>query len=107
MKCFMLQKCLASLQDDNADDINVQVSCACCGSIVKESNIEHNDDCAKENCGGKDERDLLQSRPPRVARFGCCFSLRRKSVTEKDKRLAEKAIDLHSPLTSAKDLSQS
>ena len=49
MNCFMLQKCLAALQDgSDSDDINVQVSCACCGGSVKDSKIDHIDNKSDE-----------------------------------------------------------
>ena len=105
MNSFMLRKCLECLQTDNTDDINVQVSCACCGSIVKEANIEHNDD--EEKQGGKVEGDILQPESSRITRFRSCFSLRRKSISETNKRVAEKAVHIHTPSSSTKDLSKS
>lgn len=108
MKCFLLRKCLDKFEDDNVDDINVQVSCACCGGIVKESNIERdNNDDENTNDGRKVERDLLQSKSSRLIRFGSRFSNRSKSVSEKDQGVAEKTVDVHAPSTSAKNLSES
>ena len=107
MNCFMLRQCLDNLQGDNADDINVQVSCACCGSVVKESNIEADDDNTQEKSGGKTKGDLLRSKSSRITRFRSRFSLRSKSLDEKDKGMVEETADIHTPSSSAKDLSQS
>ena len=45
MNCFMLQKCLKALSNEEPDghEIKVKVNCACCGSAVKESKIEIDD----------------------------------------------------------------
>ena len=107
MKCFLLQKCLDKLDDDNANDINVQVSCACCGGIVKESNVELEDDNETKNGRGEVERDLLRSKSSRLTRFNSRFSISRKSNAEKDPTMAKETVNVHSPSTSTKDLSQS
>ena len=92
--------------DDDGDDINVQVSCACCGSVVKESTIEDNDDDK-----GKDKPDgepvkpnLLRSKSSSSTRLGSCFGCCGDSASKNDKGVVEKATDVHTTSTSTQEL---
>ena len=123
MHCFMLRKCLEEMNDDSdGDDINVQVSCACCGSVVKEANIDQVDENAPNTVDITDkkrrnektkrsrettETNLLRSKQSGSTKFSSCFSCCCKRTTKKDKTMVSQAIDLHSPSQSSQDLSRS
>ena len=112
MNCFMLRKCLEEMNDDSdGDDINVQVSCACCGSVVKEANIDQVDEngfdtvdiANKKRKKEKTkrsrettERNLLRPQQSSSTKFPCCFSCCCKRAAKKDKRMVSEAIDVHS-----------
>jgi hypothetical protein len=107
----MLEKCLKNFEDDPADtDINIQVTCACCGATVKDSNIEEEN--AKDvessnseeqesvkgiNIGAEKEikKDILQSKTPRKSRCGSCFSCCFKRSIDTDEAMVERTTDLH------------
>ena len=115
MNCFMLQKCMKALSNDepDANEIKVKVNCACCGSTVKETKIEDNasnaaseeEDKEEKSEGRKIAGNLLQSKSSSGIRLNRCFSCCCKRVTEEDKRMVEKASDVHITSTSSKDLS--
>ena len=84
----MLRKCIDNLGGDSdaSNDINVQVSCASCGGIVKESTIEDNDDPKRDEgedkakkiqqqYRGRDdiEGNILRSKQPRRFKFRRCL----------------------------------
>lgn len=52
MKCFMLH----FHNDSDSEDINVQVSCACCDVVVKEAKIETLDGCTASNSSSSSEK---------------------------------------------------
>ena len=113
----MLRKCLDKLDDESDDSkVNVQVSCACCGSTVKEANIDQTDDNAPsekdaddvERRGGKEiEDNILRSGTSSSTRLDSCLGCCCKGVREEDERMAKETIDLHTTQTSQKDLSRS
>ena len=120
MNCFMLEKCLKELgNDSDPDDINVQISCACCGGIVKEANIEQGDGKPEEKeesqpdkerkrhrrDGKEVKENILRSKSSRRSRFCCCLGKSSERVSSKDESLAQKAIDLHSSSSSSKEIS--
>ena len=118
----MLRKCIDNLGGDSdaPNDINVQVSCACCGGIVKESTIEDNDnpkrdegdDKAKEiqqQYRGRDEIDgnILLSKPPRRFKFRRCIGRWCKCISRQDKSMADKAAYIYTAPSGSQKLSES
>lgn len=114
MDCLLLQKCLKQMEnDDDGDDINVQVSCACCGGVVKESKIEDNVDGTEkteekvESRREEIEPNLLRSQSSGSTRLCSCFGGCGESATEKDKGMVEKTANVHITSTGTQELSLS
>ena len=113
----MLRKCLDKLDDESDDSkVNVQVSCACCGSTVKEANIDQTDDNApsekdadnvEQRRGNEIENNILQSGTSSGTRLGSCLGCCCKGVREEDEGMAKETINLHATQASSKDVSRS
>ena len=113
MNCLMLRKCLDKIDDESDDsNVNVQVSCACCGGTVKDTNIDQTDDNATTETDRVEqsrrtaiEDDILQSGTAGGAKLGSCFSCCCKGAPEEDKGMATETINLHTTQTRSEDVS--
>ena len=122
-------------EDSDGNEIKVKVNCACCGSSVKESKIEQVEENASQaeeeeeedneiaeraaaaaaaaaaapnTADGKREtptKDLLRSQSSSSTGLSECFSCCCKRSSEKDKRMADKAVYVHTTSASSKNLS--
>lgn len=121
MNCFMLDKCLKNFGDDSdPEDINVQISCACCGGVVRDANIDQVDGNVKsaeseeeEEAEERDrdrkaiERHILQPKPSRRSCFCCCFSKSRRRIPSEDEGMAVKTTNLHTTSSGSKEIPRS
>ena len=110
----MLRKCLGLADDNDGVNANVRVNCACCGGIVRETDIKDGHEKEEEEASKQQqkterqreqfEEDLLRPRPPRRSRFGSCFSGCCKSLASENKGMAPQTTDLHPSSESSKTL---
>ena len=107
MKCLLLRHCLSKLEGNNEPDtVNVQVSFACCGGTVKDSNIDQTDDNVKDYYGADAQSNLLRSESSSSIGIGKQVSQSDEVSTKESEEMACNAKDLYPSPPSAKDLSK-
>ena len=124
MNCLMLQNCLEELRgnSDEPDDINVQISCACCGGIVKEATIETNDEANKENeeneainndvstqhrRSDETEGNILQSKASGRSKLSQCFGKCCKCFAKKNETMVNETKYVYTTSAGTQDVSES
>ena len=112
MECVWLRRCLSHINEDEADDINVQVSCACCGGTVKDSNIDQTDEAAEAAAeetehGTNAEGNLLQSQSSGSLELGKEASESEQSTHKECKRMVSKAAHVHTSPTGTENIFKS
>lgn len=114
MNFFMLRKCLGLADDNDGVNANVRVNFACCGGIVRETDIKNEQEKEEEQASKQQqkterqreqiEENLLRPRSSRRSRISSCFSCCCKGVANESKGMAPETADIHPSSPSTKTL---